>query len=126
MDFLYTDELIETLVKKRLPDVFRLWVYIKLCALIFDTLRENGFALFNGKVNTSEKECYEVATGELDWDMHTAITKYGKDIDNLWPDLSKSRSENYFEGTSISLWWPNRDENGNTLVSKCEFFSSFK
>jgi len=99
VDFLYTDELIETLVKKRLPDVFR----------------ENGFALFNGKVNTSEKECYEVATGELDWDMHTVITKYGKDMDSLWPDLSKSRSENYFEGTSISLWWPYRDENGNTL-----------
>ena len=80
-------------------------------------LRENGFALFNGKVDTSEKECYEVASSEVDWDMHTVITKYGKDIDNLWPDLSKSRSENYFEGTSISLWWPNRDENGNTLVS---------
>ena len=73
------------------------FTYNSLNALIFDTLRENGFALFNGKVNTSEKECYEVASSEVDWDMHTEITKYGKDIDNLWPDLSKSRSENYFE-----------------------------
>ena len=49
--------------------------------------------------------------------VKTMTKQHGKDIDNLWPDLSKSRSENYFEGTSISLWWPNRDENGNNLVN---------
>lgn len=78
--------------------------------------RENGFALFNGKVDTSEKECYEVASSEVDWDMHTIITKYGKDINHLRPDLSETDAENYFTGSFISHWWPNRDENGNKEV----------
>ena len=74
-------------------------------------------------MNTSEKECYQVASGILDWDMHTIITKYGKDINSLNPDLSKTHSENYFDGTAISLWWPNRDENGNrNVINRYQLF----
>ena len=52
--------------------------------------RENGFALFNGKVNTSEKECYQVSSSEVGWDKHTVINMWGMDIDNLVPDLSSA------------------------------------
>ena len=75
-------------------------------------------------MNTSEKECYQVASSEVDWDMHTIITQYGKDINSLHPDLSKTHAENYFDGSAISLWWPNRDENGNQYVCKQSLLSN--
>ena len=81
--------------------------------------------MFNGKVNTSEKECYQVASSEVDWDKHTIITQYGKDINSLQPDLSKTEAENYFEGTFLSEWWPNRDENGNKHVIKAISYSFY-
>ena len=74
-------------------------------------------------MDTSEKECYQAASSEVDWDMHTIITHYGKDINNLQPDLSKTVAENYFEGTTLSSWWPNRDENGNKKVIKTISYS---
>ena len=52
--------------------------------------RDNGFALFNGKVNTSEKECYQVSSSEAGWDRHTVLNMWGMDIDNLVPDLSSA------------------------------------
>ena len=77
-------------------------------------------------MNTSEKECYKVASSEVDWEKHTVITQYGKDINSLHPDLSKTHSENYFDGSVISLWWPNRDENGNNNVTnRYQLFQPF-
>ena len=92
--------------------------------------RENGFALFNGKVNTSEKECYQVSSSEVGWDKHTVINMWGMDIDNLVPDLSSASQISKFMEPSSELivlgayssqgkpigtgWWPYSDENGNT------------
>ena len=51
---------------------------------------KNGFALFNRKQDTSENECYQVETSALSWERHTMITKWGKDMESLEPDLSKA------------------------------------
>ena len=64
-------------------------------ALLADRLppvfsEENGFALFNGKQNTSENECYEVETSNLGWDRHTLISRYGRNLESLAPDLSQA------------------------------------
>ena len=66
-------------------------------ALLADRLppvfsEENGFALFNGKQNTSENECYEVDTSQAGWDKHTLISRYGRDQQSLAPDLSQART----------------------------------
>jgi len=99
VDFLMNEDYAwSPLVSPRLPDAFR----------------ENGFALFNGKVNTSEKECYQVSSSEVGWDKHTVINMWGMDIDNLVPDLSSARAYSS-QGKPIGTgWWPYSDENGNT------------
>ena len=60
---------------------------------------ENGFALFNGKVDNSQNECYQVSTGEVGWDQHTMINMWGRDMNSLVPDLSTARME---KGKGIS------------------------
>jgi len=71
---------------------------------------ENGFALFNGKQNTSFSECYEVESSVESWDRHTMITKWGKDIDSLMEDLSGARTCNW-KGT-CETWWEAPDAEG--------------
>ena len=63
---------------------------IRFYTSLLEFSRENGFALFNGKVDTSEKECYEVASSHAAWDQHTMLTKYGSDLNSLEPDLSSA------------------------------------
>eukprot|EP00090_Calanus_glacialis_P004002 TRINITY_DN12983_c0_g1_i3.p1 TRINITY_DN12983_c0_g1~~TRINITY_DN12983_c0_g1_i3.p1 ORF type:complete len:556 (+),score=132.50 TRINITY_DN12983_c0_g1_i3:35-1702(+) len=86
------------LTKDRLPPVFR---------------PENGFALFNGKQDTSENECYQVETGQEDWEQHTVITKWGKDSASLSEDLSKAETCSW-TGAHPQKWWPLPDADGNT------------
>jgi len=73
---------------------------------------ENGFALFNGKQDTSENECYQVETSEESWDRHTMITKWGKDNKSLVEDLSTAKTCD--SGNHCKNWWPNADADGNT------------
>jgi len=87
---------VDTLIRPRLPDVFR----------------ENGFALFNGKVNSSEKECYNVSSSEAGWDEHTMINMWGFDKDSLVSDLSDIQAKSYLGNKNISRWWPYSDEFG--------------
>jgi len=84
--------------KDRLPPVFR---------------PENGFALFNGKQDTSENECYQVETSSESWDRHTMITKWGKDSQSLSADLSNAETCTW-TGKYCEQWWPNADFQGNT------------
>merc|ERR1711892_1231790 len=78
------------MTKDRLPPVFR---------------EENGFALFNGKQDTSENECYQVETAEESWERHTVITKWGKDSESLAPDLSSAETCSW-TGKKCFKWWP--------------------
>merc|ERR1711892_695972 len=86
------------MTKDRLPPVFR---------------EENGFALFNGKQDTSENECYQVETAEESWERHTVITKWGKDSESLAPDLSSAETCSW-TGQKCAKWWPLADADGNT------------
>jgi len=82
----------------RLPPVFR---------------EENGFALFNGKQNTSENECYQVETSWQSWEQHTIITKWGKDSESLEPDLSNAETASWTGKRPEKPWWPYSDAYGN-------------
>jgi len=87
--------------KNRLPPVFR----------------ENGFALFNGKQDTSENECYQVETSVDSWDRHTMITKWGKDNTSLTSNLATAETCPYLNDPKCSngeKWWVYPDANGNT------------
>jgi hypothetical protein len=87
----------DTFFNDRLPPVFR---------------EENGFALFNGKQNTSENECYQVETSWESWEQHTVITKWGKDKESLGPDLSHAVTASW-TGAHPQKWWPYSDAYGN-------------
>ena len=67
----------------------------------FYFFRENGFAIFNGKVNTSINENYQVSSGEVGWDQHTMLNMWGRDMDSLVPDLSTASKQ--LEWFSFSL-----------------------
>jgi len=84
------------LTKNRLPPVFK----------------DGKFALFNGKVNTAENECYQVETGAESWDRHTMITKYGRDLNSLEDSLAKMKTLST-TGTSLGFWWSGKDSYGN-------------
>jgi len=91
VDFMMHD----TVISPRLPPVFR----------------ENGFALFNGKQDTSENECYEVETSVESWDRHTMITKWGKDNESMMGDLSGART---CSSKECVTWWESADAEGRT------------
>jgi len=74
---------------------------------------KNGFALFNRKQDTSENECYQVETSALSWERHTMITKWGKDMESLEPDLSKAVTGSW-TGQYEKAWWPYADANNKT------------
>jgi len=86
------------LFKNRLPPVFT---------------EENGFAMFNRKVNTAENECYQVETSAESWERHSMITKWGKDNESLSEDLASAQTCSW-TGEKCKKWWPVADFEGNT------------
>jgi len=94
VDFLLTN----TLTKSRLPPPFK----------------DGVFALFNGKVNTSENESYQVETSLDSWERHTMITKYGKNISSLEDSLANMKTLSTTNEAKWGSWWVNPDADGNT------------
>eukprot|EP00095_Tigriopus_kingsejongensis_P001807 maker-scaffold10_size831480-snap-gene-1.12 protein:Tk01807 transcript:maker-scaffold10_size831480-snap-gene-1.12-mRNA-1 annotation:"scavenger receptor class b member 1" len=50
--------------------------------------QEKGFAVFNGRVNTTNNEAYKVNTGYADLSQYLEIEKWGPSIDVLYDDLT--------------------------------------
>jgi len=71
------------------------------------------FALFNGKVDSSENECYEVETSAESWDQHTMITKYGKDLNSLEDTLANMKTLSTTGEAKWGSWWTFPDADGN-------------
>jgi len=93
------DHLLEaTLTKPRLPQPFT----------------GGKFALFNGKVNSANNECYQVETSSASWDRHTMITKYGKDLESLEDSLANAKALSTTGEAKWGSWWPYPDADGNT------------
>ncbi|TRY76195.1 hypothetical protein TCAL_02655, partial [Tigriopus californicus] len=49
---------------------------------------KNGFAVFNGRVNTTHNEFYEVSTGQTDLNQYLEIQRWGPDPQSMDQDLT--------------------------------------
>lgn len=87
----------QSLLKNKIPPVFK----------------DEKFAIFNGKVDTSDNECYQVETSSESWDRHTMITKYGHNKDELMDSLATMETLST-NGNGLTYWWSGPDSYGNT------------